>query len=198
MLKFRNPIIIPLLSVLAASACDRLPISLGEGIDMLNDPRGSAGSSSTSMGGAPDGTDVGGGPMRDCATAYLLCLESGEMPELCRDELARCETVDPTTGTSAGYAGTGAGGYGSAGAPTDPTGTSAGHAGTGAGGYGSAGAPTDPTGAAGRGDGAAGTPGLDECEATYVLCLESGELVELCRAELSRCEPREMADGASN
>jgi hypothetical protein len=161
MLKHRNPIITTFLSLIAASACHRLPISIGEGIDDgWHEPDGS-GTAGTSSGGA------GGGPAEDCEGSYLSCLESGEDAMLCRALLERCD------GSSVGTAGMG--GTGSAGAP------------------GTGGAYPDGMGAAGAGGypangGAAGGTGLDECNNTYVLCLESGELPEICRDELLRCE----------
>jgi hypothetical protein len=189
MLKSRNPIIITLVSLITASACHRLPLSIGEGIDdAWRDPDGS-GAGGTSAGGG-----TGGAPALDeCDATYLSCLESGEQGMICRAIFDQCAGGTAGAGMSfAGAAGVGgSGGTGSGGASPD---------GTGAAGTGSGGASPDGTGAAGTGGypangGAAGGTGLDECDTTYVLCLESGELPEICRDELLRCEMIETGAG---
>src|SRR5688500_11943676 len=102
MFKPRTPIITTLLSLVAASACHRLPLSIGDGIDdAWNNPDGS-GSAGTGSGGTGGAPDVDG-----CEADYASCLESGEEGTLCRGLLERC--------VGAGTAGTGAGGIGSGG-----------------------------------------------------------------------------------
>jgi hypothetical protein len=194
MLKSRNRIITTLLSLIAASACHRLPLSIGEGIDdAWHDPDGS-GSAGTSAGGGS-----GGAPgLGECDATYLSCLESGEEGTFCRsifDQCAGGTAGVPGTGSGGGYPdGTGVAGTG--GYPAGGT-EAAGAAGTGSGG-----AYPDGTGAAGTGGypangGAAGGTGVDECDTTYGLCLESGELPEICRDELVRCEVSETGAGAA-
>jgi len=207
MLKSRNPIITTLLSLIAASACHRLPLSIGDGIDDAwhnPDGSGSAGTGAGGTGGAPD--------LGDCDATYLSCLESGEEGAICRDIFDRCAGGTAGTGSAgaAGVGGTGgSGGTGSGGAYPDGTGVAgtggypAGGTDTGAAGTGSGGAYPDGTGAAGTGSypgsgGAAGGTGLDECDTTYVLCLESGELPEICRDELIRCELSETGAGGAS
>jgi hypothetical protein len=91
MVKHRHPITTIILTLIAASACERLPLSLGQGIDALSDPRDPSGSNSA--GGA---TSVGGASgFDDCNASYVRCLETGESPEICRDELDRCATTGP-------------------------------------------------------------------------------------------------------
>lgn len=187
MLKPRNPIITTVLTLIAASACHRLPLSIGDGIDdVWNGPGGSG------AGGTSAGAGTGGAPgLGECDATYLACLESGEDGTICRALFERCDG--------------GASGTGSGGAYPDGTGTAGtgGYPdGTGAAGTGSGGAYPDGTGAAGRGGsaaggGTAGAPGLDECNTTYVLCLESGELPEICRDELIRCELSETGAGGA-
>jgi hypothetical protein len=97
MLKPRNPIITTLISLIAASACHRLPLSIGEGIDdAWNNPdgTGSAGTGVAAPGGAPD--------IGECEGEYSSCLASGEESTLCRALLERC--------AGGGTAGTGSGG----------------------------------------------------------------------------------------
>jgi hypothetical protein len=196
-----------LLTLTAALACDRVPLSLGTGIDDLVDDDGSnSGTAGTGAGGSGSaGTGSGGAQGDDCNDTYILCLESGELAEVCRDDLERCDYAGyPSTagsgGTSTGgigsggyagtgtagtgAAGTGAGGAGSGGyAGTGAAGAGTGAAGAGAGGY--AGTGAGGTGAAGTG---AGGASADECDITYQRCLESGELPEICRDDLERCD----------
>jgi hypothetical protein len=205
MLKHRTPLITALFSLVVASACERLPISIGDGYDLLDPPdgTGSAGSPNGGTGGGSGtGTGtagVGGGPaLGDCEITYQLCLESGEWPEICRAELSRCDIAGGNAGTGSGGAPDGTGAAGAPGYGSGGTGAGGAPDGTGAAGTGAAGAP-DGTGVAGAGGtgsgGAAGSPGLDECDSTYVLCLESGEQPEICRGELSRCELTETGGG---
>src|SRR5262245_29709221 len=84
-----------ILSLLALSACERFPISIGDGIDGAldgsDDASGSAGTSSSGGAGGSPGTDpasggssstgTGGAPSSGCEGTYLACLESGEWPE---------------------------------------------------------------------------------------------------------------------
>jgi hypothetical protein len=109
---------------------------------------------------------VGGGPAGDgCESVYVSCLDTGEDVTACR---ARFEQCDGGGAGAAGAGGTGSGGSpGSGGAYPDGAAGTGGHAGSG---------------------GGAGGAGLDECNATYVLCLESGELPDICRDGLIRCE----------
>jgi hypothetical protein len=196
MLKSRTPIITILLSLIAASACHRLPLSIGEGIDdAWHDPDGS-GSAGTGTGGG-----TGGAPgLGECDATYLSCLESGEEGAVCRAVFDQCAGGTAGTGSGGAYPdGTGVAGAG--GYPAGGT-EAAGAAGTGSGGAypdgtGVAGAGGYPAGGYPAGGGSAGGNGLDECNTTYVLCLESGEQPEICRDELTRCELIETGTGGA-
>jgi hypothetical protein len=119
MLKHRHsPTPLLILTFAAALACDRVPLSLGTGIDDLvndDDDSSSGGYAGTGAGGGTS-TGTGGAASGDCNDTYSLCLESGELPEICRGDLERClyAGYPSTAGTgSGGGASAGAGGAGS-------------------------------------------------------------------------------------
>lgn len=228
MLKPRNPIIATLLSLIAASACHRLPLSIGEGIDdTWHDPDGSGSAGSGSAGSGSAGTGAGGATggaagLDECDATYLSCIESGLQESLCGPIFDQCAGGTAGAGMSfAGTAGTtgspgaspggtavaGAGGYPSGGEPATGGASSSGTGVAGTAGSASGGAYPDGTGAAGTGGypaagepangGSAGSSGIDECNTTYALCLESGEQPEVCRDELIRCELFETGSGGA-
>lgn len=193
------------LLLIGANACERLPLSLGQGVDGIDDLLGGDSNGNAGAGGSGStwGSDA-------CNSEHAWCLASGEELDVCEQELGHCidgsagssgepapnggtagfagaggsgVDVDPTSGT--GSAGTGAGVSGGASAGEDPVAGIAGFAGTGG-----TGSDVDPSSGAGAG-GAAG----DECQITHRLCLESGELPEVCRDVYAGCLPAAGAAG---
>jgi hypothetical protein len=191
MLKHRHPITTILFMLIAASACERLPLSLGQGIDALNDPRDSSQGTSAGGAGATNASAVGGASAFDeCNTSYVLCLESGESPEICR-RLGDCTTSGVPVGGASGGGTPALDGCNARYVTCLESGESPEVCRDNLDGCATSGVPVG--GASGGGAAAS-----DECNASYVRCLESGESPEVCREDLARCEQPGQAVGGSS
>ena len=95
--------IIPLTFLfLAASACDRLPLSLGYGVD---DVLGEDGSGSAGSAGSGSGGSGSGGAASSCLDQYDGCIITTGDSEGCLDQLSRCDGTG--VAGAGGFAGAG-------------------------------------------------------------------------------------------